>query len=168
MKDIRTQHLLLSPLTTRDASFILELVNTPGWLKFIGDRGIHTTDAAVKYLEEGPRKSYANHGFGLLKVSLGNTPIGMCGLLQRDYLPSPDLGFAFLPGYEGKGYAYEAAHSYMRFIQQEHPFTEIHAITVPENERSIRLLEKLGFVYRNTINITDTVLSLYSASIKNG
>ncbi len=94
-----------------DSQFIFELLNSPTWLKYIGDRDIKNLDDAQNYIINGPIKSYEIHGFGLYKVALKNndTPIGICGLLKREGLEDNDIGFAFLPEYEEKGYAYESA-----------------------------------------------------------
>src|SRR5262245_572037 len=87
-----------------DAPFILKLLNEPSFLENIGDRGVRTLDDAKRYMTEGPLASYARHGFGLFCVELKElargteaVPIGMCGLLKRDWLPDPDVGFAFFP-----------------------------------------------------------------------
>ena len=108
---ITTERLLLRQIDNADAPFILTLLNTPGWLQDIGDRHVKSLEAAGQYITNGPQKSYGEHGFGLLLVleqELG-LPVGMCGLLKRDSLSFPDLGFAFLPEYTGKGYARAAA-----------------------------------------------------------
>lgn len=140
-----TQRLHLEKLALADSPFIFKLVNEPGWIKFIGDRGIRNMEDAEAYIINGPQKSYADFGFGLFKVSLQNgTPIGLCGLLQRDYLDHPDIGFAFLAEYTGKGFALEAAEATMQYANETLNEKTIMATTLPENEKSISLLEKLG------------------------
>lgn len=140
-----TQRLHLEKLVLADAPFIFRLVNEPGWLKFIGDRGIRNHEDAENYIVNGPQKSYEDFGFGLFKVSLLNgTPIGMCGLLQRDYLDHPDIGFAFLAEFTSKGYALEAAKATLQYARETLNEETIMATTLPENEKSINLLEKLG------------------------
>lgn len=166
-KILDTERLFLRALTEEDAPFIVELVNTPGWLNYIGDKKIHTTQQAIQYLQEGPLKSYKNHGFGLWLVELKNTstPIGMCGLLKRDYLPAPDIGFAFLPAYSGKGYAFEIAGATLRYAKESLGIKVLQAITLPTNERSIKLLERIGLSYSKDVSApgdaTATVLKLY-------
>lgn len=153
MFPIQTERLRIERLTSEDAAFILELTNTPGWLRFIGDRGVHDISTAGTYLSNGPLSSYQQHGHGLYRVSLQETglPIGMCGLLQRPGFEHPDIGFAFLPEYTGNGYALEAASAILQFEEQSLRLSCVLAITLPENERSIRLLEKLGLTYRRMI-----------------
>ena len=143
----KVSRITLSQLTLSDYPFILDLLNTPGWLQYIGDRNVHTQEQAEAYLTNGPIKSYKDHGFGLMKVSLTETnqPIGMCGLLKRDALPHPDLGFAFLPQFNGQGFASEAVTAIMHQVRKELNIKEILAITLPHNQRSIQLLEKLTF-----------------------
>src|SRR5688572_11486644 len=106
-----TERLRVRHLSALDASFILRLVNEPGWLQFIGDRGVRTVDDAARYIERGPVEMQRKHGFSLFAVELRETarPIGICGLLKRDALEDVDLGFAFLADFQGLGYAFEAA-----------------------------------------------------------
>src|SRR5262249_38684677 len=105
-----TARLRLRDLAPADAPFILTLLNEPSFIRNIGDRGVRTLDAARAYIENGPVASYARHGFGLYLVELlaSGAPIGICGILKRDALPDPDLGFAFLPAYWKQGYAFES------------------------------------------------------------
>jgi RimJ/RimL family protein N-acetyltransferase len=147
-----TKRLALRHFTVDDTAFIIELLNTPGWLKFIGDRNVRTTEEAKVYLVNGPLKSYQDHGFGLWLVALKstNTPIGMCGFLKRDYLEHPDIGFAFLPAYHGKGYALEIAKQAMKFAFESLTIKHVMAIVLPTNKSSIRLLENLGMKFQNT------------------
>lgn len=115
-----TARLRLEPLAGRDAEFIHGLLNQPSFLRYIGDRGVHTLEDAQRYIREGPVECYERYGFGLLRVGLkpDGTPIGMCGVLKRDALPDPDLGFSFLPAYWSQGYALEAARAVMRHARE--------------------------------------------------
>lgn len=162
---LETQRLTLRQFIDEDAGFIVELVNTPGWLEFIGDRNIHTEEDAINYLQNGPIKSYCENGFGSSMVELKDgTPIGMCGILKRESLENPDIGFAFLPAYMGKGYALEIANATLHHAKHQLKLTTICAITNPGNVRSIGLLEKIGLRSVKTIpSPTDgTELLLYS------
>lgn len=163
---LQTDRLILRKLSLNDTDFIIELVNSPGWLQYIGYRNIHTTEDAIRYLEDGPLKSYEQHGFGLLLIHLKTTeaPIGMCGLLKRDTLPLPDLGYALLPAYEGKGYITEATSAYLTYIEQQLQIEKLMAITNLDNEKSIRVLEKLHFVFDRYMNMSgdDHPLRLFS------
>ena len=153
-----TERLIIRELSVSDSPFILELVNTPTWLKFIGDRGVKNLDDAKSYLKKGPLKSYDDNGFGLYWVGLrdSNVPIGMCGLIKRADFDSPDIGFAFLPEYEGKGYGYESASAVLDYCKTEFQVKRIIGITLEANTASVRLLEKLGlsfekkFIYEKT------------------
>lgn len=143
-----TSRLKLEKLALTDAPFIFKLVNEPGWIKFIGDRGIRNLQDAEDYIVNGPQTSYRHHGFGLYKASLlDGTPIGMCGLLQRSYLEHPDIGFAFLAEFTGHGYALEAAKATMDYARDTLGQSTIMATTLPENERSVKLLEKIGLAF---------------------
>lgn len=150
---LQTPALIITNFTTGDAPFIVELLNTEGWITQIGDRGVRTISDAENYLLKGPMASYEKNGFGLMKVSLkDNTPIGMCGLIKRDSLESVDIGFALLPQYEGRGYAYEASSAIIK-LAKTLDITRVVAITLPTNQRSIKLLERLGLRYEKPIKI---------------
>jgi RimJ/RimL family protein N-acetyltransferase len=163
---LETQRLRLRQFNADDAGFIVKLLNTKGWLDFIGDKYVHNEDQAVAYLDSGPISSYKKHGFGVLLVELkeGAVPIGMCGLLKRDSLPDPDIGFAFLPEYEGKGYALESAMATLRYASENLQIVKISAITKADNRKSIRLLQGLGFRFISKITFSgaDEGLLLYS------
>ena len=153
---LETERLILRQFELSDAKFIVALVNTEGWLQFIGDRNIKTEEAAVHYLQQGPVKSYQENGFGLSMVQTKDgTPIGMCGILKRDHLEHPDIGFAFLPEFMGKGYACEMADATLMHAKTKLKFEVISAITVPMNKKSIRLLEKIGLRFKQTIYAPD-------------
>lgn len=164
---LETERIKVRWLTMDDTRFIIELLNSPGWLKFIGDRNVKTEDQAKKYLESGPLKSYADNGFGLSLVELKNEkmPIGMCGIIKRDHLESPDIGFAFLPEFIGKGLAFEVAKATMTYAKQTLKLPEILAITLPSNKLSIKLLEKIGMRFIKIFSFPNDneQLSLYSS-----
>lgn len=148
-----TQRLTIREFTPDDAGFILYLVNTSTWLRFIGDRNIRSLHQAENYLVNGPIKSYTQHGFGLYLVSLkhGSTPIGMCGLIKRETLQDADLGFSMLPEFEGLGYAFEAASAILIFAKNTLHLKRLLAITSTDNNRSAGLLSRLGFVFQKNI-----------------
>lgn len=152
---IETERLAISKLIVEDAPFVLRLVNEPSWLQYIGDRGVRNLEGAKKYIIDGPMKSYETNGFGLYLVKLKNgTPIGMCGILKRDTLNEPDIGFAFLPEYTGMGYAYESAAAVLNYGKNVLGLKRIVAITAPDNSRSGKLLEKLGMKFSKMVRLT--------------
>jgi RimJ/RimL family protein N-acetyltransferase len=143
-------------MSTDDAAFILELLNDPSFLQNIGDKRVRTLDDARAYITNGPMASYERHGFGLCLVVLRESaePIGMCGLLKRDALPDPDLGFAFLPRFWSKGFAFESASAVLAYARDVFVLERIAAIASPANAASIALLEKLGFVFERETRLT--------------
>jgi RimJ/RimL family protein N-acetyltransferase len=151
-----TKRLVLRRLTAEDAPFILELLNDPDWLRFIGDKGVRDLDGARQYILTGPIESYARHGFGLFLAARKSdgAPVGLCGILKRDVLEDADVGYAFLPQHRGQGYAYEAAAAALALARDTFALPRIAAITNPDNERSIRVLEKLGLSFRRMIRLT--------------
>lgn len=169
-KILETEHLLLVEFEVTDARFIMELVNCPTWLQYIGNRQIHTLVDAKQYLLNGPIASYRKLGFGLWKIVLKDTavPIGMCGLIKRDFLEHTDIGYALLPGFEGLGYAYEAAAATLSYAAMHLGFTCISAITDAGNRRSIQLLQKLGMISEGNILMPETAdeLMLFTKHLK--
>src|SRR5262245_35989476 len=149
---LETHRLALRELAEEDAGFILPLVNEPAWRRFIGDPGVRSLEGARAYVER-VRESYAKHGFGLWRVELkeGRRPIGLAGLLKREALDDPDLGFAFLSEHWGRGYATEAAGAVLAHGRRAFGLARIVAITSPENAASIGVLEKLGFRYERMV-----------------
>lgn len=152
---LETERLILREFTLEDTDFIIELLNSSGWIRFIGDRNIHTQEAAGNYLINGPLKSYRINGFGLYGVELRHShePVGMCGLILRDYLETIDIGFAFLDSCTGKGYGTEIASATLSYAQNQLKFDKVLAITTEDNQASIRLLEKLGMQFDKVIRV---------------
>lgn len=149
-----TNRLIISKLTLEDASFILELTNTPHFIKYVGNKNLKTLEDAKNYLKEGTLKSYKNFGFGFYKLQLKqeqNKTIGTCGLVKREQLDHVDIGFAMLPGYEGKGFGLEASKEILKLAKNTFKLTRILAITLPTNSNSIKLLEKLGLTYEKMV-----------------
>ncbi len=142
-----TERTELRELTADDAAFILDLLNQPSFLRFIGDRQVRTLDDSVVCIETRFRKSYREHGFGSYAVLLRDSgaAIGICGFVRRESLPMADLGFAFLPQYEGHGYAREAAIATLDYGRTRLGLSQVMAIAQEDNERSHRLLTRLGF-----------------------
>ncbi|MDW5287187.1 GNAT family N-acetyltransferase [Formosa sp. PL04] len=149
-----TERLHIEELNTADAPFILELLNTPNWLKFIGDRNIKSTKAAEDYITNNHLKSYRENDFGFYKLLLKSEnlkPIGCCGLIKRPELEGVDIGFAFLQEYEGRGFGFESASAILDIAKTKFKLNEVLAIALPTNPNSIKLLEKLGLTYQKTI-----------------
>lgn len=158
MNILETERLVLRRQTAEDAEFILGLMNDPDWIRYIGDRGVHTLDEAQAYIMDGAVAMYSKQGFGLYLIELkeGRTPIGICGLIKRDTLDDVDIGFALAPEFRGKGYAKEAAGATVAYGRDKIGLKRIIAIVSPDNASSIRLLEKLGFYFEETINESGT------------
>lgn len=159
-----TARLVLQELDAQDAHFILALLNTPGFLAFIGDRGVRSVPDALRYLAQGPCASYASHGFGLWKVRLRATGqvVGMSGLVRRESLPHADLGYAFLPEHSGQGLACEAGAAVLRHAFGKLDMGTVLAIVQPGNAGSIRVLEKLGFLATGTRDFNGELLQVHA------
>ena len=163
MTVVETARLLLRRLEAGDAPFILELLNDPDWLRYIGDRNVRSLDDARRYLESGPLAMYRRLGFGLYGVELKDTGalIGMCGLIKRDMLEDVDIGFALLPEFRGRGFAGEAAGAVLEHGRTALGMKRIVAILSPDNRDSARLLERLGFAFERTFESPDNSEQLH-------
>lgn len=155
MHVLETDRLTLRRYSLNDAEFIFRLVNDPSWLRFIGDKNVHNLDDARRYLREGPLDMYERFGFGMYRVEEreGGTPVGMCGLIKRETLPDADVGYAFLPEFRGKGYAFEAAAAVLAHGNRDFGLQRILAIVSPDNAGSIRVLEKAGMKFERLLEI---------------
>jgi RimJ/RimL family protein N-acetyltransferase len=146
--EFATERLSLSPPTPDDAAFVLELLNDPGWLANIGDRGVRTLEDARAYIVERFEKS-----LWLVVRDAAGEPVGMCGLVERDGLDSPDIGYAYLARHSGKGYATEAARVVLRHAREVLGLPKVAAITSPGNTASQRVLEKIGLRFVQMMNL---------------
>ena len=157
MKVLETDRLIIRHLTTDDAEFVLDLLNDPSFIRYIGDKQVRTLDDACAYVRNGPARSYETYGFGLNLVELKTegTPIGICGLFKRDTLPEPDIGFAFLPAYWKQGYALEAAAAVMKHGRETLGVKVVLAITTPDNEASGKLLSKIGLRFDRVVKLSE-------------
>jgi RimJ/RimL family protein N-acetyltransferase len=159
-----TERLLLNELESTDTAFIVELLNTPGWIQFIGNRNINTLEDADAYIQ----KVKGNPGilYWVVRLKETMTAVGIISFIKRNYLDFHDIGFAYLPQYNGKGYAYEAAAAVLadKLHGGKHPV--ILATTRAENTSSIQLLLKLGFVYNRDVLADNEKLLLYAIETK--
>ena len=154
MKIAETSRLIISKITLEDADFFLELVNTPNWKKYIGERNIKTLKQAEEAIKNSHLKSYKTFGFGFYKLQFkeeNNKTIGTCGLIKREKLDHADIGFAMLPAYECKGFVFESSVAILKLAKEEFHLDKILAITLPTNTNSIKLLEKLGLSFEKRV-----------------
>jgi RimJ/RimL family protein N-acetyltransferase len=144
---LETLRLRLRTVTAADAEFFLRLLNEPSWLENIGDRGVRSREDAERYIMDTVRAPYQALGYGMYAVQRKSTtlPIGICGLVKRDFLPAPDLGVALLPDFAGQGYATEAARAVILHARGKLGIERLYALVQRGNQRSVRLLERLGF-----------------------
>lgn len=152
---LETDRLTLSHLSYADCEFVIELVNEPSFLEYIGDRGVRNLQDAREYLKKGAIDSYDNHGFGLFLVTHreSNTPLGICGLVARDEFDHPDLGFAFLQRHWSNGYAYESSLAVLGFAKEQIGLPVVIAMADEDNKSSLTLLDKLGFSFEKRVTM---------------
>lgn len=171
MMILETERLRLRTLDHADAPFYLALVNTPGFLEFIGDRGIRTVEAAAKAIADGPVAMQAalGHSIWLVESKEDGRALGMSGLIKRDTLDHVDIGYAFLPEHCGMGYAYEAGAAVLEHARDKIGLARLLAIVSPGNAASIALLEKLGLAFQKVVYLTpeDTGTHLYQIDFAN-
>jgi RimJ/RimL family protein N-acetyltransferase len=165
---LETERLRLRKLTVDDAEFIFRLLNEPSFIQNIGDKGVRTLDDARSYISTGPMASYQKFGFGLWLIETKDSAesAGICGLLKRDQLEDIDLGYALLPEFSGKGYAVESASGAMGYAKLL-GFNRVVAIVNPDNGRSIRVLEKIGFEFEKMIRMAENApeLKLFASNL---
>ena len=156
MNVVETDRLVLRRLTVDDAGFILELLNEPSFLRFVGDKLVRTLDDAREYILKGPVDSYNRLGFGLYLAMLkkDGVPIGICGLVKRESLEDVDVGFAFLPAFWSRGYAFESASAVLAYARGVLGINRIVAVTSPDNYGSIHVLEKLGLRFARMVRLS--------------
>jgi len=154
---IETERLKLLEFKKTDANFILELVNEPAWIEFIGEKNVHTISDAENFIINNLKPSYVNNGYGLyaIKLKKDNTSIGMCGLVNRPGLKEIDLGFACLSKYQRQGFAYESSVATLNYAKEVLKIGKVVAITSPKNKASGKLLEKLGLNFEKLINLDE-------------
>lgn len=152
---LETERLVLREVEEADAPFVLELLNSPGFLENIGDRGVRTEDEARAYIVERIIGSYREHGFGmwLTLQKLDGSAVGLAGLVRREGLDTPDVGYAFAPRSWGQGYAQEAAAAVLAHAQGALGIPKLAAITTLENFASMAVLRKVGFTYQGVIQL---------------
>lgn len=150
---LETDRLVLREVVEADAPFVLELLNSAGFIDNIGDRGVRTIDEAAAYIRERMLASYAEHGFGMwvTEQKAGGAPVGLAGLVKREGLDVPDVGYAFIAKAWGQGYAQEAAAAIVAHARAALGLTALAAITSPENYASMAVLRKVGFSFRGMI-----------------
>jgi len=152
---LETERLVLREVAEADAAFVLDLLNSAGFIENIGDRGVRTQDEACGYIRERVIGSYQAHGFGMWLVEVAKRPVGLAGLVKRDGLDDPDVGYAFIADAWGRGYAQEAAAAVVRHARGKLGIGKLAAITSPENYASMAVLRKIGFDFRGMIVLPD-------------
>lgn len=172
LPEFDTPRLTLRRLCFDDAEFLVLLLNQPSFLVNIGDRGVRDIPGAHRYLRDGPLAMYERHGFGLWHVSRKSdgAAIGLCGLLKRDNLPDADVGYALLPDYWRRGYAFEAVSATLQHAVSRFGLTRVIAVVSEGNAASIRVLEKAGlsFERRTRLNAGEPEVRLYGKDLKAG
>ncbi len=167
--NLETERVRIRALTIIDAGFMLQLMNTPSWIKNIGSRNVNDKTTASNYIANNIINSYNINGFGLFLVNLkkDNQPAGICGIVKREGLTIPDLGFAMLPNYEGKGFATEASKAVISYAEKNLGISTLAGITKQENIASIRVLEKVGMQFQEMIQLPQNpdLFCLYSMAL---
>lgn len=168
---LETSRLTLHEMTLGDAGLMLAIWNDPAFVRYVGDRGIRTPEAAEEAMRQGILRLYEDYGYGPYRVALKDSgdAIGICGLFRRDGLDDPDIGYATLPEYCGKGYAFEAGRAVIEHATTGLRLERLIAIISPENAASISLIGKLGFEFERMHRMPndDDDVCIYGKSLNN-
>ncbi len=159
---LTTARLLIEPLSLNDSDFIFRLLNTEGWIRFIGNKNIETKNDADAYIKKITENK--NYSYLVVRSKQDKKDLGIVTFIKREYLPHHDIGFAFLPEFTGKGYAYEAAYAFLNDLLINNKFSHLLATTLPENVNSISLIKKLGLKYEKEIMEENETLHVYEVS----
>jgi RimJ/RimL family protein N-acetyltransferase len=159
---IITSRLILNMLSLEDHDFVLRLVNSEGWIEFIGDRNVHTKEDAIAYINR--IISTQNLFYWVVRIKEENTSIGIISFLKRAYLEHFDIGFAFLPEFTNNGFAYEASKEVLSVVNKMTEYSSVLATTIPQNVNSIKLLNKLGFHFEKQMEVENKNLHIYRNS----
>jgi len=167
---IETERLSLREVSEEDAAFMLELLNDADFIRFIADRGVRTQEDAARYIGERFAESYRQHGFGLWLVETKDEsiPVGICGLLKRgEPVPGVEVGYAFLPSFRSRGYAFEAASAAKAYARDVLGLPRLYAVVNPDNAVSIRVLEKLGMKFERPVRLSgeESDINLFSTDL---
>ena len=157
MPVLETKRLVLREQSEADSAFILRLLTEPSFIRHVGDKGVRTIEDARRYILNGPVESYRRFGFGLYLVEarFSGEPMGICGLIQRENLEDVDVGFAFVPEFWSRGFAFEAASAVLAHARDTLGLERVVAIVSPGNKASVKLLEKLGMKFERMIQLSD-------------
>ena len=164
--EFESDRLNMCLLTLDDAPFMQELLNSPGWKQYIGDRGIRSESHARQYLRGVLLKGYLDWGFGYyaIRMKTSGQPVGICGFTEKKYLDHPDIGYALLPQFTSRGFAIESTKACLEYGLKNHDINTVQAVVLKENHRSIKLLERLGFEHQNQVEHDGEELELYQKS----
>lgn len=160
-----TERIVLRELADADAPFVLSLLTDAGWLRWIGDRGVHSLDDSRAYIRAGPQAMLAEHGVALHVISVAGTPAGLCGLLRRDGHPDADLGFALLPEFRGRGLVAEAARAVLADARERLGLARVAAFVSPGNAASVAVLTGLGFALETTAALGGDPVEQYGVAL---
>ncbi len=162
-RQFETKRLHLKPTDIDDAEFVLRIMNSPKWLKYIGDRKVRTLKDAKTYINNKMTPLLEKRGFSnyTMITKSDDVKIGSCGLYDREDIDGIDIGFALLPEHEGLGYAYEAASKILESAKEIFHLKKLSAITTPENIASQNLLKNIGLEFVNLIEVHDERLMIF-------
>lgn len=158
MQILQTSRLQLRPINVDDADFMLKLLNCPGFIDFIGDRHVRTIESCITYIEN--MLANPDITYWVIQLKQNQTPVGVVTWVKRDFLPSPDLGYALLPEFEGNGYAFEASNEWLAYQKIENE--PVLAICQANNTALIRLLKKLAFELESSFEKEGHLMHRYS------
>ena len=160
---LETDRLLLREYVGEDAEAFFKLNTDPEVLRFVPDKQLTNVEQARQILIDHPIADYEKYGFGRGACILKSTgeQIGFAGLKYLEELGEVDVAYRLMPAYWGQGLATEVALASVRYGFAELGLKQIIGLVMPKNIASVRVLEKTGLRYAETVTFWRHEFSKY-------
>ena len=165
---LETDRLLVREFVEGDAEAFFQLNSDPQVLRFVPDKKLESVDRARQLLLDHPITDYRKYGFGRGACILKSTgeQIGFAGLKYLQELGEVDVAYRLMPPYWGLGLATEVARALVRLGFAKLGLKRIIGLAMPENIASVRVLEKTGLPYTETVTLWGSQFLKYVINVQ--
>ena len=152
---LQTESALLRAVQLADVDALHQLWTTPEVRRYLWDHVIISRDTAEQVIESHLDIMH-RLGIGYWLVhepspAQGEAPVaGFCGFRIMDEGPEIELMYGLLAEYWGKGIATEACGAALEYLWRETRYQQVYARTDPPNQRSVRVMVRLGMRHMST------------------